>query len=64
MIDNLQLGQNDRGNSIFRLFELSELGDILNIILAVKLPIDANTREKINNCIMVNEEKFSKELKV
>ena len=64
MIDNLQLGQNDLGNSIFRLFELSELGDILNIILAVKLPIDANTREKINNCIMVNEEKFSKELKV
>ena len=64
MIDNLQLGQNDRGNSIFRLFELSELGDILNIILAVKLPIDANTREKINNCIMLNEEKFSKELKV
>ena len=64
MIDNLQLGQNDRGNSIFRLFELSECGDILNIILAVKLPIDANTREKINNCIMVNEEKFSKELKV
>ncbi len=61
---NLQLGQNDLGNSIFRLFELSELGDILNIILAVKLPIDANTREKINNCIMVNEEKFSKELKV
>ena len=61
---NLQLGQNDRGNSIFRLFELSECGDILNIILAVKLPIDANTREKINNCIMVNEEKFSKELKV
>ena len=64
MIDNLQLGQNDRGNSIFRLLELSELGDILNIILAVKLPIDANTREKINNCIMLNEEKFSKELKV
>lgn len=64
MIDNLQLGQNDLGNSIFRLFELSELGDILNIILAVKLPIDANTREKINNCIMLNEEKFSKELKV
>ena len=64
MIDNLQLGQNDRGNSIFRLFELSECGDILNIILAVKLPIDASTREKINNCIMVNEEKFSKELKV
>ena len=64
MIDNLQLGQNDRGNSIFRLFELSECGDILNIILAVKLPIDANTREKINNCIMLNEEKFSKELKV
>lgn len=64
MIVNLQLGQNDRGNSIFKLFELSELGDILNIILAVKLPIDANTREKINNCIMVNEEKFSKELKV
>lgn len=61
---NLQLGQNDLGNSIFRLFELSELGDILNIILAVKLPIDANTREKINNCIMLNEEKFSKELKV
>ena len=64
MIDNLQLGQNDRGNSIFRLLELSELGDILNIILAVKLPIDANTREKINNCIVLNEEKFSKELKV
>ncbi len=64
MIDNLQLGQNDLGNSIFRLFELSELGDILNIILAVKLPIDANTREKINNCIVLNEEKFSKELKV
>ena len=64
MIDNLQLGQNDRGNSIFRLLELSELGDILNIILAVKLPIDASKREKINNCIMVNEEKFSKELKV
>ncbi|MFL2710605.1 MAG: hypothetical protein ACJ0FM_06010 [Gammaproteobacteria bacterium] len=61
---NLQLGQNDLGNSIFRLFELSELGDILNIILAVKLPIDANTREKINNCIVLNEEKFSKELKV
>ena len=64
MIVNLQLGQNDLGNSIFRLFEISELGDILNIILAVKLPIDANTREKINNCIMLNEEKFSKELKV
>ena len=64
MIVNLQLGQNDLGNSIFRLFELSELGDILNIILAVKLPMDANTREKINNCIMLNEEKFSKELKV
>jgi len=64
LIVNLQLGQNDLGNSIFRLFELSELGDILNIILAVKLPIDANTREKINNCIMLNEEKFSKELKV
>tara|TARA_A100001015_G_C14785866_1_gene631038 strand:- start:478 stop:672 length:195 start_codon:yes stop_codon:yes gene_type:complete len=64
LIDNLQLGQNDLGNSIFRLFELSELGDILNIILAVKLPIDANTREKINNCIVLNEEKFSKELKV
>ena len=64
MIVNLQLGQNDLGNSIFKLFELSELGDILNIILAVKLPMDANTREKINNCIMLNEEKFSKELKV
>ena len=64
MIVNLQLGQNDLGNSIFKLFELSELGDILNIILAVKLPIDANTREKISNCIMLNEEKFSKELKV
>ena len=64
MIVNLQLGQNDRGNSIFKLFELSECDDILNIILAVKLPIDANTREKINNCIMLNEEKFSKELKV
>ena len=64
MSDNLQLGQNDLGNSIFKLFELSELGDILNIILAVKLPIDANTREKINNCIVLNEEKFSKELKV
>ena len=64
MIDNLQLGQNDRGNSIFRLFVLSECGDILNIILAVKLPIDASTIEKINNCIMVNEERFSKELKV